>query len=163
MDIGTVGWLPAVPSWIAMRIGFYLFLLAAVVALCWWRGRSDERLAATICVAGSVLTGLAGHPLPQRFASFEPLSFTIDVGVFLAFVGLALRSQRFWPLWVAGLQLTATTVHLLKILEPNLMRFVFGAALAFWSYPILLLIGVGAWRTRMVEQWRRQLQLQDCA
>ena len=28
------------------------------------------------------------------------------------------------------------------------------AALAFWSYPILILIGIGAWRTPTVERWR---------
>jgi hypothetical protein len=75
----------------------------------------------------------------------------------------ALRSARFWPLWVAGLQLTATSVHLLKLLHPDLMSFVVGAALAFWSYPILILIGIGAWRTAMVERWRNELRLRDAA
>jgi hypothetical protein len=74
--------------------------------------------------------------------------------VLASFTFIALRSTRFWPMWVAGLQLVATSVHLLKLLSPALMGLVFGAALAFWSYPILLIIAVGAWRTHLIERWR---------
>lgn len=147
----------AVPVHDAMRIGFYLGVLVLVVVLAWWRGHRDERLAAMICVAGTALTVATSHPLPQRYADFGTLGFMIDVGVLAGFVAIALRSERFWPLWVAGLQLTATSVHLLKLINPDLMRFVYGAALAFWSYPILLLIAAGAWRTQMVEHWRARL------
>lgn len=139
-----------------MRVEFFYFFLFAVLGLSWWRGRSDERMAAATCVAGTLLTVIASAPLSQRFASFDFMTFLVDVGVLAAFVTIALRSTRFWPMWVAGLQLTGTSVHLLKLIDEQLMRFVFGAALAFWSYPILLLIAVGAWRTEMVERWRRQ-------
>jgi hypothetical protein len=57
-------------------------------------------------------------------------------------------------MWVAGLQLTTAIVHLLMILAPDLPGLIFGTALAFWSYPILLLIAIGAWRTPIVERWR---------
>jgi hypothetical protein len=142
-----------------MRSLLFLLLLIAVVALACWRGRTDERLAAATCFVGSILTVIAATPLSRRFADFEPMSFLVDVFVLAAFLAIALRSDRFWPMWVARLQLTATSVHLLKLLDPDLMRFVFGAALAFWSYPILLLIGIGAWRTTLVEQWRTQHRL----
>jgi hypothetical protein len=145
-----------------MRIAFYFLMLGAVCLLCLLRGRSDERFAAAACVVGSVLTFIANQ-LTLPFVRFEPLAFAVDVGVLAAFVVIALRSARFWPLWVAGLQLTATSVHLLKLLHPDLMSFVVGAALAFWSYPILILIGIGAWRTAMVERWRRELRLRDAA
>jgi hypothetical protein len=38
--------------------------------------------------------------------------------------------------------------------SPALPGAVFGAALAFWSYPILILVAIGAWRTPIVERWR---------
>lgn len=139
-----------------MRIAFFLLLLAGVAAISWWRGRSDERSAAAICVLGAILTVVTRNPMPHRFASVDLNGLLVDVIVLLAFLAIALRSDRFWPLWVAGLQLTATSVHLLKALNPDLMRFVFGAALAFWSYPILILIAVGAWRTKTVERWRAE-------
>ncbi|GAA4023194.1 hypothetical protein GCM10022280_24870 [Sphingomonas swuensis] len=140
-----------------MRIGLFNLLLLAVVALTWWRGRFDERAAGLICVAGNLATMLVAQSMATRFQSFDLLAFLVDLCVLGAFVALALRSERFWPMWVAGLQLTATSVHLLKLVSPDLMRFVFGAALAFWSYPIILLIAVGTLRTQLVEGWRARL------
>lgn len=139
-----------------MRVALFFTILALVVLLSWWRGRTEERQAAFICVAGTALTHLADPSLHTRFADFDLYGFLVDVAVLLAFTAIALRSSRFWPLWVAGLQLTATSVHLLKLIEPDLMRFVFGAALAFWSYPILLLIAVGALRADLIDRWRQQ-------
>lgn len=137
-----------------MRLIAYYLLLCAVVLLAFTRGRRDERFAALTCVAGTALTVTITHLFSDRFHRFEAAAFSIDLLVLAAFLYIALRSDRFWPLWVAGLQLTATTVHLLKILDPDLMAYVFAAALAFWSYPILLLIAVGAWRTRLIDRLR---------
>jgi hypothetical protein len=63
-------------------------------------------------------------------------------------VWLALRSDRFWPLWVAGLQLTSSLGQILKIVQPDLLAMVYAASLASWSYVILLIIAVGTWRGR---------------
>lgn len=137
-----------------IRIAFFLTFLIGVVVLAFWRGRRDERLAAGVCIAGSLLTALGGGALQGRFSQFNPVHFAVDLAVFAAFLAIALRSSRFWPLWVAGLQLSATSIHLFILADPVVVGKAFGAALAFWSYPILLLIGIGAWRTASVERWR---------
>jgi hypothetical protein len=138
-----------------LRVTFFYLLLLGVTLLAFWRGRTDERLAAVVCLAGTALTVVTADPRAVRFSSFGTVAFAIDLSVFLAFLAIALRSERFWPMWVAGLQLTATTVHPMMLISPVLAGKVFGAALALWSYPILLLIAVGAWRTQLVERWRR--------
>jgi hypothetical protein len=79
----------------------------------------------------------------------------VDLTVLAAFVAIGLRSARFGPMWVAGLQLTTTSVHFMMFVSPALPGAVFGAALAFWSHPILIVIAIGAWRTPLVERWRR--------
>jgi uncharacterized membrane protein YecN with MAPEG domain len=122
--------------------------------LAFWRGRREEQWAAIICVVGTGLTVVTADPRAVRFAGFDTVAFAIDLGVLIAFLAIALRSERFWPMWVAGLQLTATTVHPLTFLSPELAGRVFGTALALWSYPILILIAIGAWRTELVERWR---------
>ena len=136
------------------RVILFYLLLAGLVALTWWRGRSDERLAAAICVAGTAITVLVGNGLDIHESDFDIAAFVVDALIFLAFLTIALRSERFWPMWVAGLQLTTASVHLLMIVSPDLPGLIFGTALAFWSYPILLLIAIGAWRTPLVERWR---------
>ena len=158
----SASWPAALEPWTlaqAIRVSFFYLMLGSVVALAFWRGRKDERLAAAACVVGTVLTVSAGDALHVRFANFDVLAFLVDLGVFLSFLAIALRSERFWPLWVAGLQLTATTIHPLMAVAPDLSGRVFGTALAFWSYPILLLIAIGAWRTRMIERWRQEADI----
>ena len=59
---------------------------------------------------------------------------------------IALGSSRFWPLWSAGLQLTTLIGHVLKAIKLSLLPQAYGAATMFWSYPILLILVVGAWR-----------------
>ncbi len=138
----------------AVRIILFWLLLVGLIVLAYWRGRTDERLAAGVCLMGALLTVLVGNNLHIKSSYFDVAAFLVDMAVFLAFLMIALRSTRFWPMWVAGLQLTTTSVHLLMIVSPNLPGQIFGAALAIWSYPILLLIAIGAWRTPIVERWR---------
>src|SRR4051812_43957396 len=85
-----------------------------------WRGRKYEQLAAVICIAASVSSVLARAPLHQRYAGLEIGDLIIDSAVLLAFVVIALRSDRFWPLWVAGLQLTISLSHIFKAVDVGL-------------------------------------------
>ena len=49
-------------------------------------------------------------------------------------------SDRFWPLWVAGLQLIDSMSHLMKAIDADLLPTAYGAAERFWSYPILFIL-----------------------
>lgn len=64
-----------------------------------------------------------------------------------SFLAIALLSDRFWPLWVAGLQLTSSLGHLFKMLDPGLLPHAYAGAIRFWSYPILVILFVGSWRS----------------
>ena len=70
----------------------------------------------------------------------------VDLAVLAGFTAVALRSRRFWPLWVAGLQLTTSIGHFLKGIDQHLLPRAYGAALQFWSYPILLILAIGTFR-----------------
>lgn len=111
-----------------------------------WRGRKYEQLAAIICIVASVTSVLAHSPVHQRYTSVETGDLVIDTAVLLAFVAIALRSDRFWPLWVAGLQLTISMSHLFKAIDVGLIPIAYAAAERFWSYPTLIIIAIGAWR-----------------
>ena len=60
-----------------------------------------------------------------------------------AFLILALRAERYWPLWVAALQVIGTAGYFVKLADPDVIRRAYAFALAFWSYPMLLLIALG--------------------
>ncbi len=137
-----------------MHVIVYYALLLTVMILAAWRGGRDERLAAFICTLGTAATVLLVAPLPDRFAGLEVAVAIVDLGVLAGFALIALQSDRYWPLWVAGIQLTTTIGHGLKVLHPNLLPIAYGAALALWSYPILLIIAAGVLRRSLILSWR---------
>lgn len=140
---------------LARVITFYL-LLTALAVFAAWRGGREERIAANVCLAATIASSLLLSPLSSRFASIEVGVAIIDIAVLATFVAIALRSARFWPLWVAGLQLTTMMGHLLKAAQPDLIPVAYGAAMVFWSYAILLIIAVAIVRRPMVEQLGRE-------
>lgn len=140
----------------APKLFFLLLVLVAVYAF--WRGSRDERFVASVCVVGALASAFLLRPMGTRWQSVEIGILIVDVGVFAGFLFVALRSRRFWPLWVAGLQLTTTMGHLLKGLSPDLLPQAYGAALQFWSYPILLILAVGTWRSYARRRAEEQLQ-----
>jgi hypothetical protein len=125
----------------------FIPLLLAICGYAWWRGGADERAVAAACLAGTVATLLVVSPLRYRYSSVEAGLLLVDLAVLAGFVTVALRSTRFWPLWVAGLQLTTSLGHILKGIDHELLPRAYGAALQFWSYPILIILAVGTYRT----------------
>ena len=131
---------------------FFWALLLVTCSYALWRGRKYEQWSAMVCIAASVGSVLFRASVRDSYLGIENSDLIIDSLVLFAFVAIALRSDRFWPLWVAGLQLTISMSHLLKALQPSLIPLAYAAAERFWSYPTLLIIALGAWR-----QHRRHL------
>lgn len=128
-------------------------MLVLVAAYAFWRGTRDERLVAGICIAGAILSKLVVSPLHERYFAVEPAIMAVDLLMLAAFVHIALRSPRFWPLWVAGLQLTTILGHILKAVGGDMVPRAYGVALGFWAYPIVLILGIATWRSA---RWRNR-------
>lgn len=122
-------------------------LLLMICGYAFWRGRYEERAAAAACLIATVTTVLVIQPIAERYSNPDPLLIGIDLAMLAVFVAIALKSQRFWPLWAAGFQLTMSMSHLLRTVDSDLIPRAYAAAAVFWSYPILLVILVGTWRT----------------
>jgi len=124
----------------------YITLLALSCGYAILSGRRYERLAAAICIAGTLATVSVNSPLTERYVHLETGALLVDAAVLTAFVFIALQSDRFWPLWVAGLQLVTSFAHFLKAFDPGLVPPAYGAAVRFWSYPILVILAIATWR-----------------
>ena len=129
------------------RYVIFWALLLLTFAYALWRGRGDEKIAAGVALLATIATQFVMPPPSLRYSGIQFSLVAIDIAVLAAFVAIALRSKRFWPLWVAGLQLTNSMSHLMKGIESDLIPQAYAAAAVFWSYPILLIIIVGTWRT----------------
>jgi hypothetical protein len=128
-----------------LRVILFWLLLVVSCGYALWRGRKYERIAALVFVTATILSFL-GHSAHRRYVEIEASDLIVDTAVLFTVVAIALVSDRFWPLWVAGLQLVDSMAHLMKAIDANLLPTVYGAAERFWSYPILLILFIGAWR-----------------
>lgn len=130
---------------ISLVVLFWLLLLVSC-GYALWRGRKYERLAALVFVGATIASILSESPIRGRYVGIETADLVVDTAVLFAVVAIALFSDRFWPLWAAGLQLVDSMSHVMKAVDADLLPKVYGAAERFWSYPILLILLIGAWR-----------------
>jgi hypothetical protein len=72
----------------------------------------------------------------------------IDVVTFALFCLIALRADRFWPIWASALLGLGLLGHLARAAEPDLFWWAYAVSLTIWSYPILALIALGTWTHR---------------
>lgn len=140
-----------------MAPNLFRLLLIATAIYAFIRGGRDERLTAAICIVGAVVTHIVISPLHQRFQGVETAVMVVDLAVLAGFVAIALRSDRFWPLWMAGVQLTTVMGHAMKQVDSALLPRAYAASLGFWAYWTLAILAVGVWRHHRRDLERHRL------
>lgn len=123
-------------------------LLLGIWVYAFARGAIEHRIAAAGCVVATLATSLLRSPHETKYEHVELGVLAVDVLLFALFLAIALRSQRFWPLWVAGFHLVTVTAHAIRALKFDLIPAAYAVAVQFWSYPVLLCIGIAVWRYR---------------
>lgn len=126
----------------------YFVVLAIVCIYAFAVGEAESRIAAAICGAASIASVIVMSPIAGRYSHIEAGVFAVDLAVLAGFTAIALRSDRFWPLWLAGLQLTTILAHVFKVVDFQLVPQIYAAAARFWVYPIFLIIVIGTWRSQ---------------
>jgi hypothetical protein len=127
------------------RLIIYRALMYGVCGYAMLRGKTEARIVALVFLAGDLAT-LALRS--SSYSSVETEILIVDVLAFLAFTYVAIISDRFWPLWISGLQLTSSMGHLFKAIDAQLLPLAYAAALRMWAWPILIILGIGTWRAQ---------------
>lgn len=129
--------------------GLRLLYLTALIAACGYallRGGRDERWCATV----QILASFASLPAVwvQGAAGWHGTQYAVlgvDLAALAAFVSLAMRSDRFWPLWVAGFHLDAVLTHLAKLIAPTAVPAGYALLQGFWAYPLMAALAIGTY------------------
>jgi hypothetical protein len=129
-----------------MRIEFYYALVALCCAYAFAKGGAPERVGSVILAVASILTLFAAWGRSHGYVSFQLGIFIVDLGCLLAFLLLAVRAERYWPLWITALQIIGTGAHAVKLADPEIIGKAYAFAMAFWSYPMWGLIALGTYR-----------------
>lgn len=103
-------------------------------------GRSGRGVAAAVILAAAA-TALAPDGNVWRATNLWVLA--IDTLLLIAFVVIAMRSQRWFPIWSAGLQLVGVSFHLGSILAPDFSPNAYFLLQAFWAVPLLMMLVIG--------------------
>ncbi|HTU13122.1 MAG TPA: hypothetical protein VMG08_19690 [Allosphingosinicella sp.] len=129
----------------------FLALLVLCTLYALWAGGGPERVGATIYAASVAVTHVIRAYNDQRWGVVHIGEFTVDVVTFVIFIVIALRANRFWPLWVSALLGLGVLGHLGRLVGPDFW-WAYAVVLTIWSYPIVLLFALGAFlhRRRLV-------------
>ncbi len=131
-----------------IRLILFNVLLFGSCGYALWRGTRDARIIAATCLVAA----FASYPFLTGYAGVEISVLAIDLIVLALFVWVALKSDRFWPLWIAGLHVTTVIGHALKLMSGDLVPLAYAVALRMWAYPELIILVIAVWRS---EQRRR--------
>lgn len=129
-----------------MLVPTYLALLVLCCSYALWRGGAPERWGVAILLASIALSGV----IPRsglRFGQIEVGFMIGDLAMFIAISVLAVRAQRYWPMYMAAILLDTLITHLL-MLSPHVMPWSYSAMLAGWNLVNPPLLAGGTWHHR---------------
>lgn len=122
---------------------YYIFLVACC-GYAIFRGSRSEYFGAAIMIVGSLSTLAIGRLFGSSWTRVEVGIFAIDVVALFALIYLALKSNRFWPMWASAFQLLAVTIHTAMVVAPQITPWAFATGAALWAYPMLLALAIGS-------------------
>ena len=117
------------------------------------RGGMPERIVAGLLLIAAAVSSGIGRP-PDLYRTLDVQQLLIDVVLLAALLAVAVRANRFWPLWVCALHLLAIGVHLVRAVDPAIMPLVYWWMIGKIAYPICLALAVGTWHLQ--RRTRRQ-------
>ncbi|UVO50143.1 hypothetical protein M0208_06275 [Sphingomonas sp. SUN019] len=132
---------------------FYSLLATAVSTAFLIGGRPEKQVAGMLLAATCFSKLVAWQPL-AHFANFEPALFATDVLLLVGLGRVALRSDRYWPIWLTALHAYSVIAHVARALNTDTNVTVYLANSAMTADPGLVLLTVGSWR-----HWRRRSQM----
>lgn len=131
-------------------IHIYVFyaVQALICLFAFVSGGRPERLAALLLLLAALgNAALPNHP-GVSFHMVEGPAALIDLVLMASLVALSVRANRFWPLWLAALQLLAIAIHGVKAFEPVLVPWMYAGAAGKIAYPMMAVLMMGVWRHR---------------
>lgn len=111
------------------------------------RGGAPERWGVAILVSAIGASALATFIAPVHFRSFDVGVWIVDSCLFLALTMLAMRAQRYWPMWMAAIMLNTLLTHML-MLTPIFWPWSYSVLLGAWSLAKPPMLAVATWRHR---------------
>lgn len=118
----------------------FLAVLVGVLSVALAMGGRDERIGAVAILVAAFLSPIAQEP---SFVGPNLGLLLVDLSLLAVLLWLALASDRHWPMFAAGFQLTGTMIHAFPGMMARLHPDAYADAVAIWAYPVLLSLLLG--------------------
>ena len=122
--------------------------LILVVAFALWGGGAPERWVSGLMFVANAATALLPYDPGSTFLSLDWSGFGVDAVLFVAFTAVALRANRYWPIWLAALQLVSVAIHVIRMVDRALVPLVYAWSIGQIAYPLMALLVAGTIRHR---------------
>jgi hypothetical protein len=124
------------------KLAYDLSLAFCCACAFFWGGRA-ERWGAGMLAFASVLTIPATWANPE-WTAIQDMILAIDTALLAGYVALALLTDRFWPMWVAGFHLVGIATHLTMLTSIGIIPRAYAHVQAFWAYPMMIAMIIGS-------------------
>lgn len=105
-------------------------------------GGRPGRAIALIYVLAVAATSLATRD-PKAWADPHLPAFAVDLALLGGLLWVALRADRWFPVWFTGFHLVAVVSHLASIVAPGFAPKLYFLLQSLWSVPMLLTLVIG--------------------
>jgi len=132
----------------ALLIGVFFWLLTlASSAYASIMGGRDGRAVAAIMIGASIATLVAQNN--AAWSHTQNMVLVVDSGMFLLLYALAMRSDRYWPIWIAAFQLATVSSHIATIPLGEVSARIYQMIATVWVIPLQLTLVFGIWKDRL--------------
>ncbi len=118
----------------------------AVIATCAyavWRGGAPERLAAAVVGVDWLATPLLEGR--DAYHHLQTAIFALDGTAAAILLAIALRSDRYWPLWLAAFQILELLMHVAMVADHHVSALAYYVGMEIASYLMLAALAAGVW------------------
>lgn len=112
-----------------------------------WEGKWTTALI----VSATFGTFISEAVINLNWRQTNSLVFAVDLAMLVGMYVIAVKSRRWWPLWVAAFQLNSVAAHLATVLSPAFSAAVYNGFEGLWAFPGQILMVYGIWRDRVGE------------
>ncbi|QZD87659.1 hypothetical protein [Qipengyuania psychrotolerans] len=120
-------------------------LLLLVAALAYFKGGSSEKRVAVVLVSMHVVSAIQYFLFSdwEGLVTWPIFRMSLDLVGFLAILYIALRANRWWPLWVGSAQLLAIMAHVFRAIDANLPMTVYLIMERWPFWAAITITGIG--------------------
>jgi hypothetical protein len=105
-------------------------------------GGKDGRWIALSYIVAVVATHFAAPP-GTSWDTAQTLVFAVDFALLAALFMIALNSDRYWPIWIAGFHLLTVASHVAAMVAQDFHYRIYFLMASVWSLPKLLVLLIG--------------------